>query len=143
MSRRKICYFCTMFVRKKKNPSGVVSIQVIDKSSGKYRVVKTIGSSKDAKEVSELYNEGRKWISTQTGVRDMFALQEQQREEKQVMEYLLNNVENILLNGPQLILNQVYRIVGFDAIGDDILKQLVTARLCQPSSKSGTVDYLK
>jgi len=42
-----------------------------------------------------------------------------------------------------LILDQVYRLVGFDAIEDDILKQLVVARLCQPSSKAGTVDYLK
>ena len=143
MSRPKNCYFCPMFVRKKKNPSGVVSIQVIDKSSGKYHVVKTIGSSKDPGDVLALYREGRKWIATQTGVRDMFALHEQQREEKQVTDYLLNNIENILLNGPQLILNQVYRLVGFDTIGDDILKQLVIARLCQPLSKSGTVDYLK
>ena len=37
----------------------------------------------------------------------------------------------------------MYRLVGFDAIEDDILKQLVIARLCQPSSKAGTVDYLK
>jgi hypothetical protein len=33
--------------------------------------------------------------------------------------------------------------VGFDRINDEILKQLVTGRLCQPASKSGTVDYLK
>src|SRR5690554_3172543 len=36
-----------MFVRKKKNPSGVISVQVIDKSSGKYVVRKTVGSSSD------------------------------------------------------------------------------------------------
>ncbi len=34
-----------MFVRKKQNTSGSVSVQVIDKSGG-YRVVKTIGSAK-------------------------------------------------------------------------------------------------
>jgi len=56
---------------------------------------------------------------------------------------LLNNIENILLNGTQLILNQTFKLTGFDAIDDDILKHLVTARLCQPSSKAGTVDYLK
>jgi len=55
----------------------------------------------------------------------------------------LSNVENILLNGPQLILNEVFRLSGFDAIDDEILKQLAVARLCQPSSKTGTVDYLK
>jgi hypothetical protein len=56
---------------------------------------------------------------------------------------LLNNIENILHNGPQLILNQVFKLVGFDTLGDDILRHLVIARLCQPTSKAGTVDYLK
>jgi len=41
-----------MFVRKKQNKSGVISVQIIDKSSGKYKVVKTIGSSSDEKQVS-------------------------------------------------------------------------------------------
>lgn len=46
-----------------------------------------------------------------------------EREEKQVTEYLLSNVENILLNGTQLILNEVFKTIGFDAINDDILKK--------------------
>jgi len=132
-----------MFVRKKKNPSGVVSIQIIDKSRGRYKVLRTVGSSSDVIEIERLYQQGKKWIAVQTGARDMFALYEQQREEKQVTDYLLNNIENILLNGTQLILDQVFKLVGFDVIDDDILKHLVIARLCQPTSKSGTVDYLK
>jgi transposase len=132
-----------MFVRKKKNPSGVISVQIIDKSSGKYKVLKTIGSSSDVCKVESLYREGKKWITVQSGTRDMFALQEQQREEKQVTDHLLSHIENILLNGTQLILNRVFKAIGFDVIDDDILKHLVTARLCQPSSKAGTVDYLK
>jgi len=47
-----------MFVRKKKNPSGVVSVQVIDKSNGRYKVFKTIGSSSDTLEIERLYFEG-------------------------------------------------------------------------------------
>jgi transposase len=73
----------------------------------------------------------------------MFTLQARREEEKQVTDYLLSNVENILLNGTQLILNQIFRLIGFDAIKDDILRHPVVTRLCQPSSKSGTVDYLK
>ena len=48
-----------MFVRKKKNRSGVISVQVIDKSSGSYKLVKTIGSSADPKTVEKLYLEGQ------------------------------------------------------------------------------------
>ena len=136
-------YFCGMFVRKKKNPSDVVSVQIIDKCNGKYKVFKTVGSSSDVLEIENLYRQGKKWIAAQCGDLDMFSQHEQQREEKQVTDYLLSNIENILLNGTQLILNQVFKLVGFDAIEDDILTHLVIARLCQPSSKAGTVDYLK
>ena len=97
-----------MYVRKKKNRSGSTSVVIVDKSQGRIRYLKTIGVSSDEKSILALYDQGKKWISSQTGVRDMFALEEQQREEKQVTEYLLNNVENILLNGPQQILNEVY-----------------------------------
>jgi len=136
-------YICTMFVRKKNNPSGVVSIQIIDKSQGKYRVIKTIGSSKEGDEIFRLYNQGKKWIAALKGEQDIFALYEQQREEKQVTDYFLSNIENVLLNGTQLILHQVFKLVGFDVIEDDILRHLVISRLCQPASKAGTVDYLK
>ena len=132
-----------MYVRKKRNPSGVISVQVIDKSQGKYRVVKTVGSSSDVLEVANLYRQGHTWISVQQGGRDMFAEAEKGREEKHVTEHLLSNVESILLNGTQLILNQAFQLVGFDAIEDEVFRQLVVARLCQPSSKAGTVDYLK
>lgn len=132
-----------MFVRKKSNPSGVISVQVIDKSRGKYCVVKTIGSSSDALEIESLFRQGRLWIEAQKGIRDIFHEQEREREEKQVVEHLLSNVDNILLNGTQLILNEVFRLIGFDLIDDEILKHLVAARISQPLSKSGTVDYLK
>ena len=132
-----------MFIRKKKNPSGVVSVQIIDKSRGKYKVLKTIGSSSDGLEIENLYIQGKKWIAIQRGDRDMFTVTDQQCEEKQVTDYLLCNIENILLNGTQLILDQVFRLTGFDSVDDDILKHLVISRLCQPSSKAGTVDYLK
>ncbi|KAA6317407.1 hypothetical protein EZS27_032432 [termite gut metagenome] len=55
----------------------------------------------------------------------------------------MSSIENILLNGAQLILNQVFKLVGFDKIGDEILKHLVVYRICQPRSKVATVDYLK
>ena len=38
-----------MFVRKKRNKSGSVSVQIIKKENGKNRVVESIGCSKDKK----------------------------------------------------------------------------------------------
>ncbi|NJM80231.1 MAG: hypothetical protein HC854_12560 [Flavobacterium sp.] len=48
-----------MFVRQKKNKSGVVSVQVIDKSSGKYKLLKTIGSSNDSSEIEKFVVEAQ------------------------------------------------------------------------------------
>ncbi len=136
-------YFCGMFIRKKKNPSGIISVQIIDKSKGKYKVIHTIGSSKDETYIEDLVKKGRQWIEIQSGTPDMFKQKAREEEEKQVTEHLLSNIENILINGTQLILDKVFKIIGFDAIEDDILRQLVIARLGQPMSKSATVDYLK
>jgi len=104
VTQAKIPYFCGMFVRKKKNRSGNTSVVVVDKSRGGFRELKTIGVSSDEKSILELCCEGKKWIASHTGERDMFVLHAQQQEEKQVTDYWLSNIEIILLNGTQLIL---------------------------------------
>ena len=132
-----------MFIRKKKNRSGSTSIVIVDKSKGRFREIKTIGVGSDAQEVDKLYQIGKKWIATHCCGEDMFSVIQREQEEKQVTDHLLSSIENILLDGAQQILDRVFRLTGFDAIEDDVLKQLVTSRLCQPMSKAATVDYLK
>lgn len=132
-----------MFIRNKKNRSGTTSIVVVEKRQGIYHEIKTIGTSKEASEIESMYIQGKKWISNYLGEQDIFENHDKALEEKQVIEYLLQNVENILLNGVQLILNKVFKLTGFDQIEDNIFRQLVIARLSQPLSKSATVEYLK
>ncbi len=132
-----------MYVRKKPYRSGSTSVVVIKKRDGKSCYLKTIGVSSDEKEIEELYLLGKKWISEQHGQRDIFFEHTRVQEEKDVVEHLLSNVEQILINGTQLILNSAFQTVGFDKINDDILKHLVVSRICQPQSKVATVDYLK
>jgi transposase len=135
--------FLRMFIRKKQNRSGTTSIVVVDKRKGVYREIHTIGVGQDSTEIESLYRQGLRWIESCCGNRDIFEIHEKELEERQIIEYLLSNVENVLINGTQLILNQVFKLVGFDSIEDEILKHLVIARLSQPMSKSATVDYLK
>lgn len=132
-----------MFLRKKKNRSGTISVVIVDKSQGKFKELKTIGVGSNEKEIAELCKKGREWISEYSGIGDIFKIYHGEKEEKQVTEQLLSNIENILLNGSQLLLNRVYDLVGFNEIEDDVLKHLVTARLSQPMSKAATVEYLK
>ncbi len=56
---------------------------------------------------------------------------------------MLDNIDSILLNGAKLVLDKVYDSIGFNQIEDEVLRQLVVARLCQPLSKMATVEYLK
>jgi hypothetical protein len=44
-----------MYVRKKQNKSGSISVVIVNKSSGKYRYLKTIGISSDEKKIAALY----------------------------------------------------------------------------------------
>jgi len=132
-----------MYVRRKPNRSGSTSVVIIEKRAGKVCYLKTIGVSSDEQEINEFYRIGKKWISEQLGQRDMFLEYAKTKESKELVENLLDKVEQILINGTQLILNSVFQTIGFDKINDDILKHLVVSRICQPQSKVATVDYLK
>ena len=136
-------YLCGMFVRKKKNKSGSTTVVIIDKSRGNFKPVKTIGTSSNADVINNLFMEGLEWVSCYGGQLDLFRCMEEEHQELKTTEYVLSNIENILLNGAQILLDHVFNQIGFDVINDEILKGLVIARLCQPLSKSATVDYLK
>jgi hypothetical protein len=132
-----------MFVRKKKNRSGSTSVVIVNKVSGKVCYLKTIGISSDAQELERLLREGKEYISKLGGQKDMFANYETQFREEYLTDQVISNIENILLNGTQLILNRIYQRIGFDKIDDHVLKHLAIARLSEPMSKAATVDYLK
>jgi transposase len=132
-----------MFVRKKRNRSGSISVVVVSKQSRRYKEIYTIGTSTDPTTIEKYYKEGILWIQEKSGVSDMFIQKELEKYAQESINYFFNAIEHILLNGNQLILNQVFKLIGFDKIEDTIFRQIVISRICQPSSKKATVDYLK
>lgn len=129
-------YICYMFVRKKKNKSGVVSIQIIDKSSGKYKMLKTIGSSSDPIEIEHLYNEGLEYIDHYEGQETInFSIND-------FKEAVKNSIKNITIEGINLLLGKIYSEIGFNKIDNDLLRQLVLIRLSHPASKLKSSQYL-
>ena len=60
-----------MFVRKKRNRSGSVSVQVVDKSNG-YRVVKTMGSARDPEDLRRLVELGKLFIARRSKQYSLF-----------------------------------------------------------------------
>lgn len=133
-----------MFVRKKKNRSGTTSVVVVDKHGGKFKELHTAGVSCDDAEIDRLCLEGRQWIKSHLGIKELdFEGSGSKDREREAAEKILSNVDSILLNGAKLILDKVYDSVGFNQVDDGILRHLVVARLCQPMSKMATVEYLK
>lgn len=129
-----------MFFRKKKNKSGVISVQVIDKSSGKYKLLKTIGSSADLIIVDKLIEQARNYIHTYGGQTGLdFILGDDQR----YFQSIYDNIQQVQLLGPEIILGKLFAEIGFDAIEDELFKHLVIARLVYPVSKLKTIDYLQ
>lgn len=129
-----------MFIRKKQNKSGSVSVQVISKTHG-YRVVKTLGSARDPQEVGRLVELGETWIAKQAGQLALFP--RDQHDNAVVLDFVrcLRNA-SIRTVGPELIFGRLFDQIGFNAIPERLFRDIVIARLVYPISKLKTVDYL-
>lgn len=127
-----------MFIRQKKNKSGVVSVQVIHKSNGKYTVSKTIGSSSDANIVAGLVSEAELWVEQRVGLMELDFAQTDF-----LLEQLIQSIQQIKIVGIELLLGKLFDEIGFNTIKDELFRKIVLARLCYPLSKLKTVDYLR
>ena len=130
-----------MFVRKKKNRSGTVSVVIADKSSGKFKELKTIGVSSAPDEIVRLEVKARQWIDEYSG--QMTLDFDESAQALQEARNTIARIERTLQNTPQVILGHIYDRIGFGLIGDSILRHLVIARVCHPQSKVATASYLK
>jgi len=131
-----------MFVRKKRNKSGTVSVQIIDKTKG-YKVVRTIGTSANINEIERFYLQGQQIIhSTPKGQQLLFR---DRSKEDLVVENFVENLKNSSIHtvGPELIFGTLFDRIGFNAINDEIFRHITIARLAYPVSKLKTVDYLR
>lgn len=129
-----------MFVRKKSNKSGSVSIQIIDKSNG-YRVIKTMGSAKDPQEVQRLVELGELFIARQRG---QYLLFPEDQHDRAVIADFVKHLGNASIRtvGPELIFGRLFDDIGFGVIPEQLFRDIVMARLVYPTSKLKTVDYL-
>ena len=82
------------------------------------------------------------WLNTNGNQLPLDFDDEHGREREETVR-VVDNMDAVLLNGTQLLLNQVYDRIGFNQIQDEILRHLVIARVSQPRSKLATVAYLK
>jgi transposase len=131
--------YLMMFLRKKKNKSGSISIQIISKQRGKFKVVKTIGSSDNEQQIQKLFFVGKQEMERLNGQAKLF-ISENDTVIEQVFETLGN--ASIRTVGPEIIFGKIYDSIGFNKIKEELFRHLVIARLAFPLSKLKTIEYL-
>lgn len=128
-----------MFIREAKNRSGSVSIQIISKDSGKYKVVKTIGCATTRQEIDILKIKERQELERIRKQPVLFT-SSLDTHVVEIISSLSNN--NIRTVGPELIFGKIYDHIGFDLLNEPLFRNIVIARLAFPLSKLKTSEYL-
>ena len=128
-----------MFIRKLKNRSGSISIQIISKVKGRYKVIKTMGSATMLQDIEKLEQLAKQEIKKIASQAELFI-----SESDLIVENVFNSLQNSSIRtvGPELIFGRIFDYIGFNMIPDELFRHLVIARLAFPLSKLKTVEYL-
>jgi transposase len=116
-----------------------VSVQVIQKVRGQYKVLKTVGCATTQREIETLENQARQAIDELSGQRRLFGFKSDQ-----AVEDVLSTLDNASIRsvGSELIFGKIYDAIGFGVIPEALFRHLVIARLSFPLSKLTTCEYL-
>jgi transposase len=131
-----------MFVRQRKNKSGSISVQIIDKSSGKYKVVETIGCAKNSKEVEFYVAKGVNRIKQlEPNLFDVVDFS------KKKHRFLNIPNKDISIVGPDIIFGYIMEYIGCNKAlknlkDKELFTQLVISRIIDPGSKLNLIDYM-
>src|SRR5437763_15886670 len=99
-------------------------IQVVDKASGTYKVLKSFGSVSKGSELFALQVKAQQWINKYSGKQEIdFSNTDHSIEE------LFNSITSLKRVGYDLLLGEIFNQIGFDKIQDPIFRELVLARV--------------
>lgn len=134
-------YICGMFIRKNKNRSGTVSIQIISKSGRQNKVIETIGCARTIQEEEVLLYKARVEIERLQGLQSLFI-----EHDDSVVDSFVDSLsqDNLQIIGAELILGRIYDQIGYPhEKGLELFRNLVLCRLVYPGSKLKTIEYFK
>jgi len=128
-----------MYFRELKNRSGSISIQIISKAHGRYKVLKTIGCATTQRKIDELKVKANQEIELLKKQITFFS-----SDDDELVDRLISSLSNSSVRtiGPEIIFGKIYDHIGFGVIDEDLFRHLVISRLAFPLSKLKTVDYL-
>lgn len=127
-----------MFIRKIRNRSGSVSIQIVRKINRKNKVIRTVGIARSKREEELLLLLARTELEQLQDMQTLFV-----EHEDLVIENFVNGIANdhLQIIGSELILGKIYEKIGFPDDGScNYFRNLVLCRLVYPGSKLKTVN---
>jgi len=130
-----------MFIRKNKNRSGSISIQIIQKNKRKNNIIKTVGVAHTHREEELLILLAKTELELLKGSQSLFV-----EHDDLVVDNFVESLSNdhFQIVGSELILGKIYKKIGFPEGGScDYFKKLVLCRIVYPGSKLKTVDYFR
>ena len=128
-------------MRRKKNKSGSVSVQIISKERGQYTVVQSVGCATEPDEVAKLLLTANDTVANPEHQQKLLDIRSR---DGLMIEHFLERVANsdIRTVGPELVFGALFDRLGFSVVPDELFRHIVIARLAYPVSKLKTVDYL-
>ena len=142
-------------VRKKKNSSGSTSIHIVDRTNRGYKVVESLGSSKDEREIESLYNRALERIDELEN--NLLHISKNNSQKEQLLDILSQiTTDNFVPIGDELIFGKLFDDIGCNKIFENtnsslrkidekifLFRSLVISRLLYPGSKLELIHYLE
>ena len=106
-------------VRKKKNSSGSISIHIVDRTNRGYKVVESLGSSKNEDEIEALYKKALKRVDELEN--NLFYTSEQNQKKEHLIDLLSQvTTDNFIPIGDELIFGKLFNDIGCSNIFKDV-----------------------
>ena len=141
-------------VRKKKNQSGSISVQIVDRTNRGYKVVETLGCSDDETEIDKLHQKAILRINDLS--QNLFSKSLDETSEKLLLKNLLSKLttQDFIPIGDELIFGKIFNNIGCNNLFNNVksirkqedknflFKSLVISRLLYSGSKLELINYL-
>lgn len=136
----------SLHIRKKKNKSGSVSIQIIDRNNRKYKVIETIACVSNEEELSFYLDVANSRLSELS--KELYPTLFNEEQKDDALEFISLSNKDLIPVGDELIYGKIFHRLGCSKIDLEykrakLFKELVISRLLYPGSKLYLIDYLE
>ncbi len=129
-------------IRTTKTGSNSTAVQVVRIVSGDTKIIKHIGSAKNNQELILLKRQAEKYLKDYTGQFDLFSTQKTGKE-NHIIQSAHSRCIGIKYRLLYKVFQQLFKLLEFDQLKNQLLLDLVIMRIIEPSSKIQAIRFLK